>query len=204
MKTLLITVSVLAVGCGSGFNGPDELQAAVEELKQHPRFDKSTYLTEHHVPCIGTVTSDWPAARSSIVTAIAAAREELDAHGLVPKEDFCDTYRNVTVHIRKEDSWESTVWTPLPHTELINGRYAAGHIELSLSMGSLVHELLHHWDTIHFGFGTLNHTGWCDNGYYNASDEFSRRSGMSCYMSPEGKMSCIYSPSNAMKDICAK
>jgi hypothetical protein len=79
--------------------------------------------------------------------------------GLVPPGSEHD-FSGLTVHVKSVPLYETVFGTA-------DGNYDA--MAQLINLGShglaLIHEMIHHWQTIHGSIDTMFHTGWCENGY---------------------------------------
>lgn len=103
--------------------------------------------------------------------AVVEANVELAMAILVPVvgNDFCSEFDGVPVRILKQREWMSS-----------ENKMSAGNYDLFKGivdndrMDSLVHELLHAWETTHFR-DSSSHAGWNTNGYEAMSKDYFHR-----------------------------
>lgn len=90
------------------------------------------------------------------------ARDVLAQRGIVPPEKF----GAAEVHYRAENYWAFGAGMAIgeydPNTETI---------QLNFVGGSLLHEMLHHWESVN-GRAPNIHDGWETNGYFDADAQF--------------------------------
>lgn len=165
MQKMMIAVLVLMVvasGCGPGpdYDGIAAIDGAGDA------FTEEELSQDFRVPCLGRVTSDYPIYPRVFARNLRIARELLDEYGIVPAGEFCSTFEGVTVHVRHDRNFEH-------FGEEVTGYYDpypwAYHIEVNRPGLVLLHEMLHHWDFVHFGVGTISHLYWGENGYNTVS-----------------------------------
>lgn len=71
------------------------------------------------------------------------------------------------VHVTVElDKWN------LDDNENVSGTYTLNEIHISSSGMSLLHEMLHHWQTMNWILDTGEHPHWDTNGYYALDNAF--------------------------------
>lgn len=168
MRFLGLKIGVLLVVAGCGGGDPasiDRLDRFVREVSEEAR------SAAFEMPCIGSVTADEPVHVKAFASNIQLARDLLDKAGLIPKAEFCATFEGVHVHIKSVYYWRDEFW----------GQRAGGgsynyfdKITLGRSGSKLVHEFLHHWDTIHLQVANSSHLYWDKNGYDWVSQVFER------------------------------
>jgi hypothetical protein len=113
---------------------------------------------------LGSFSLDFEVSCNMLQEEADLAFEILDERLLVPYRDQ-HVFDGVQVRVHASDC----VYSGGECKSGIYSWWMAPHVELKFHRRSILHELLHHWDSIHFAFGTSWHQHWDTNGY-NASE----------------------------------
>lgn len=151
-----VVVLAAAIAC-AGPPSEADLERAVE-------FAADAGMTVCRSPCVGEVTSDVPINCRTFAENVMLARKILDEAGIVPRDEFCTSFYEYSVHVRDVESWDNG-------QTLSEAKVPIGHIDLSRRGIHLAHELLHFWDARHLVFNG-DHVGWKENGYQAADFRF--------------------------------
>ncbi len=115
------------------------------------------------------VTADYAPNCETVRADVALARDVLDARGIVSAAEFDSVFAGVPVVIRDLTALADN------GTDGTDGRYGPAGIELSYNASALLHECLHHLDSVRLDPLTHWHTGWEGRGWLAADDEYVRR-----------------------------
>lgn len=105
-----------------------------------------------------------PARCSDFGREYELARSMLVERGLIPTaKDVDSTVNDYFVVTKSENSW-------MLMGSSVCGQYdyVSATITLGRDRTALLHEILHGWQAVHLNFTTINHDGWCTNGYDGA------------------------------------
>lgn len=150
---VLLIASTLNSGCGS--SQPDTSYTDHELRK------------ECNIECIGKVTSDVPIYCDNLQRNIGKARNMLVTRGIVSNEEFCEVYKDLPIHIRKECIWDDFVGE-----QVVGTYYWYEGIKLNPTGEILLHEMLHHLDVSKFVLNTMSHPDWDKKGYTALAENF--------------------------------
>lgn len=126
------------------------------------------------VPGIGGFQSEFYLDCDMVREEVALSFEVLDTWRLVLQEDQ-HLYEHVPVFVYR--AWCVPGWDG---EECASGEYSwwpSPYIQLGYHRLSLMHEELHHWDSLNLSPGTTRHLRWDRNGY-DLSDDASFQPGM--------------------------
>ena len=107
------------------------------------------------------------------------AKDIMVAHGIAPAEHVDKAFTTIDVEL-----YDTDVFFADPVSEVffghepLDGLYSIPwHITLVRSGLSLLHEMLHHWDSMTslVNVGTMTHQNWEEAGWYRADKEFKNR-----------------------------
>ena len=122
---------------------------------------------------IKQITSEVPLNCELIQMEVDLAKAIAYKYNLIPASKFNNAFKDIPIRVEdllcleyKDGSFEHGCITGYYYST------PSPNIVLSKARHSLLHEMLHHWDSVHLSIGTFGHENWDKNGYYDACQEY--------------------------------